>query len=485
MYRRPLPGRPARQCGHPKSNRCDCLAKRTLCCTLSPEQWNLVEAGQIVRIAMYDNHDDLETAQNARQSSTPSQATPSLYSDLASTPMASTPMANESFSPASTPAPIPRLQMMGVGGPQGNAKPGPDPFAWTGEVPSFPTQNLAGQYQQMPSSGFMAPSVPMYQQFEGDYPAGVPTTDMHRSSLSHPSALQNPWPQPRPEYMPFNRPQFATAPDTSFDSLPLEQMHLSPQIQAMQTSQPFMPPSSSGQFANQAPPAFYPSLPMPIMPEFLEHDISMQEEFDASEPPNPIQGVTQSCCSSKKRPAQQMSGFQDFNYRASAPANQFPCPRCASTMCTCTNCPEVMQNASQNGAWSSACGRAGHLDANDFVPPVVPQPQQFAVPAAPVARSSCCGSKKGTPSARSSPFPEPMPDVAQWQPPPQHAASHYQGATGVEPQYQAVPTSQHTVPHYQGIPAPQPQYESTAFGNGIDPSLLYHQHTPWPDPNMH
>lgn len=63
MFRRPAPGRPARQCGHPKAAQCDCLAKRTLCCMLTPEEWDQVELGLLVSVPMYDSEADLNAAQ--------------------------------------------------------------------------------------------------------------------------------------------------------------------------------------------------------------------------------------------------------------------------------------------------------------------------------------------------------------------------------------------------------------------------------------
>lgn len=365
MFRRPAPGRPARQCGHPKAAQCDCLAKRTLCCVLTSEQWDQVEAGHQVHVQMYDTREELDAAQQRG----------ALYSQPTS-PF--TPVSNGSFSSAPDPPLVPRSQMFGVGGPQGNAVPGPHPLNWTTDVPHVPI------YQ---------PS-PQFQQFSPAHTPGIP------GSVSQPPVPPVQWLQPRPEYLPFHQPQYLVGPET----MRLEQMHLNPE---MPISQPFVPPN----FTTSPAAPFYQSVPLPAMRDF---EMETETQFDPSQPPNPIQNVTQSCCSAKAPQRQQVHPFQNWTFPPSAPTQQFPCPRCASTMCTCTNCPEVMQDLNQNGAWSRQCGRDGHLDANEFIPPSAMPP--------PSVPKSCCGggSSTGPSTAQGSPFPQPMHDAPLW-PEVQHA----------------------------------------------------------------
>lgn len=357
MFRRPAPGRPARQCGHPKSAQCDCLAKRTLCCVLTVSEWDLVEAGQIVRVPMYDSREDLDAAQQSLRQSI------SLMSDTAT---------NDSFSSVSTPAP--QLQQF---------EPGPDSFLWAGDVT---------QFSPFQSNFVPQPSLPFHQQNQYQQPlleqvqAQVlqqQQQQQQQQQLHQQSAPHTPgWLQPRPEYLPFNSPHVPAGPrDLPFESLRFDQMNLTQQIQP------------------------YPS-PLPIM----------QESNPALQPPAHLQDVTQSCCSSKRAPPQQMNQFSNFIFPRSAPTQQFPCPRCASTMCTCLECPEVMQGGNMNGAWSNACGRAGHLDANDFPPTPQqqlqlqqqqPQQQSQQQPVIKQETKSCCSGTRQEPVMQQAyPFPQ-------------------------------------------------------------------------------
>lgn len=184
----------------------------------------------------------------------------------------------------------------------------------------------------------------------------------------------------------------------------------------------------------------------------------MQMDFESAPPPIPNQEVTQSCCSSKRTKPQQIQSLQPWQFPQSAPTQQFPCPRCASTMCTCLNCPEVMQNPLLGGAWARGCGRSGHLDAEEFITPILPpqQQQQIAAPK-PSAPKSCCSGGIRTPTTQDSPYPQSTQGTPLWQ------GMHQQ----------IIP--QQPVPQHQGI-----IYDNN--GMMIDPSMLYHP-SEWQ--NMH
>ena len=424
MFRRPAPGRPARQCGHPKAAQCDCLAKRTLCCVLSHEQWDFVEQGQIVQVAMYDSREDLDAAQHSNSIS--AQSTPPSFLDSASTPLTttSTPMAHEPYLSTSTPVPVSQLQMFATGASPTDSKPVVDSFGFYGNGSQLPMHDMAAQYQAPQANVFIPqPSAP-YQPFYRSYDhqsSGSMHTDMQRGSISQQSPPQTLWPQPRPEYMPYDQPHFVPPPqDPQLEALKLERMHLSPDLQALQQ---FTPSSHISQFSPSALPSIYQPLPMPTMHDFtLDSDIPMQIDFDPAQPPSPIQEVTQSCCSSKRTQPHPSQSLPEWRYPPSAPTQQFPCPRCASTMCTCTNCPEVMQNPLLDGAWARACGRSGHLDADQYIiPQVVPQRQvpqqprpQAAAPTPSASRSSCCSGNSGISTAQGSPFSQPAHNGGQW-----------------------------------------------------------------------
>lgn len=460
MFRRPAPGRPARQCGHPKSAHCDCLAKRTLCCTLTNEQWDAVARGDTVAVHMYDNREDLESAY--RKDSLYSQSPQSGISDGSSgTPRSSL----GSF----TPSPMSRMQMFGgMGGPQGNINHVTDPFAWTGQTPQAPLhmQNPGPQpMSRAPSlSNVNTMPPPPFINPGHAHPGSVSGNlqyDMYRNSTSqqsNPSAPQTPWPQPRQEYMNFNPGALPNGQDLTIEGLKmdlkLDQMHLNQDFPAMLSPHSIEAASSMDphlmpppQFSNQ----YFTPQPSAVSDFGMDTTMPLQSQIERV----PAQQPTQSCCSSKRQqpPPQPMQNFRNpFYIPNNTPISQFPCPRCASTMCTCSNCPEVMQSADLDGAWASGCGRSGHLDAAPFTMPGLPaqpqqsqqtqQPQQVATPAA-SNRGSCCGSK--TTTARSSPFLAP-------QLPPQNP-----------PQWSMTPL----VP---GMNSP-PLFDGQA--STIDPSMLY------------
>lgn len=433
MFRRPAPGRPARQCGHPKSHKCDCLSTRTLCCILSSEEWDLVENQHVVTVEMYDTREALDDAQAASSRSSVSHGTPSVYPGSEATPMS-----HGSFSTTSTPALVPRLQMFGVGGPQGNAAPGPDAFAWSGEVPQMQPFGMTPQYQTIQPSHQMPQSNPQqYPQLGAQFQpqqSGMSQVDMHRGSISHQTGPLTPWPQPRPEYMPFNHPQLIDGQESNSEALRLERMHIGADVNFIPQSQTLTSAAPPDQF----PPSFdsshfFQTLPATAMQDFaMDTDLSLQRQFDPSQPPAAMENLSQSCCSSKRQPPQPMHSFESWQYPGSAPTQQFPCARCASTQCTCTNCPEVMQDFRSNGAWSRACGRDGHLDANEGFPaqqiPVsLSQPPLNMPPAMtmqqpmPPTTKSCCGggssgvaSNSGPSTGNGSPFIQPRNNSAQF-----------------------------------------------------------------------
>lgn len=437
MFRRPAPGRPARQCGHPKAAKCDCLAKRTLCCALTSEQWDQVVEGQIIKVSMFDSRDELDAAQMQQQAHP--QPTPHTLLDSANT------YTNSSFSSASTPAPDPRIQMYVATGSQGSIQHETDIFPWPGETGQMPVHELPSQYQQIPHRPPIAQAVPPYQQFNDTLQgqvSGITQPSPHHSG----SVPQTPWPQPRPEYMPFHSPHYPARHDAQFEATELEHMHLSPQPQ-IAPQQHFAIPTPHSQYnVNVAMPQYFDPVDLPAVSNFPMDRNPPTQHFEPAQPPNPTSAVTQSCCSGKRSQPTAMNDFSNWHFPASAPTQQFPCPRCASTMCTCTDCPEVMQSVEQNGAWARACGRAGHLDAVEFSVPNVLSEQPESIASAPPVTRSCCGggsrSSSGAPTAETSPFPV---DPPGW-------AAHIDGHNMHEP---------HT--------------PNTIFSNGmtVDPAILY------------
>lgn len=419
MFRRPAPGRPPRQCGHPKSLGCDCLSKRTLCCVLSNDQWDRVERGEIVSVHMYNNSAELEEGQHQmhelRRDSTPYQETPSH-------PSISGPTNPIQQSMPFRQPPVPRFQMFGVGGPQGDsAVPQADPFAWTGIAPQaehilqgFP---LSGEGQS--SSQFQNPGdsfgVPVGSS-GGVLPYGMP-----RGSVSHQSTPSAGWQVPRPEYLNFNATQHSSGQVTPLGNINLNQFSLPDMVHAAFPSQPLAP---SENLAHNVPTNAYNDFIMPQQSSMSMDDFAMDMDLSSQDRQAmaPAAEPTQSCCSSKRRAPAPMQTYHNFQYPGAPPSQQFPCPRCASTMCTCNNCPEVMQSAEQNGAWARACGRGGHLDAGSFAINTAPPPVQFQpqvqqipspAPSQPTNGGSCCSSKT-TASASPPPAGDSTVGSGQW-----------------------------------------------------------------------
>jgi len=110
--------------------------------------------------------------------------------------------------------------------------------------------------------------------------------------------------------------------------------------------------------------AFITYSPINSIPSTLMSD-SLQAQIPAIQP-------SQSCCSQRSRPlTTPPQTFDTFMFPNAAPMQQFPCPNCASTLCTCLNCPSTMQSFDLGGAWAQACGRSGHLE-NEFPPKYSP-----------------------------------------------------------------------------------------------------------------
>ncbi|GAB7353742.1 hypothetical protein MBLNU459_g4136t2 [Dothideomycetes sp. NU459] len=84
---------------------------------------------------------------------------------------------NGSFTPVPMSQPtVPRLQMFGVGGPQGSGNPVPDPFAWSGQAPQAPMQLFHQSLQQISQAPIPAGTnaVPPTQSAGGVYPGQQP-----------------------------------------------------------------------------------------------------------------------------------------------------------------------------------------------------------------------------------------------------------------------------------------------------------------------
>ncbi|KAL1297493.1 hypothetical protein AAFC00_005012 [Neodothiora populina] len=471
MFRRPAPGRPARQCGHPKSAQCDCLSKRTLCCVLTNEQWDQVEQRQVISVQMYDTREDLDAAQNRRSIS---YAPSSVYSDH-DTSLTN----NGSVSSVSTPLSTP-LNVFGSDSRANDGTPVSDSYPWPAETPPAAIFGVNPHFPSDPPARNLSQSDTQFAASNALYrpPNSNTRIDMARNGILQQSPSQMSWLQPRPEYMSYQQPHSVPVHDAHFGALGLEQMHLDPGVMPNQTNQDFLTQNLQGQFAtvNQMPQYFQP---VPMTHDFtLDADLSLQAQFDPAQPPAAMENLSQSCCSSKRaRP--QVNMF----FPASAPTQQFPCPRCASTMCTCTNCPEVMQDVGRGGAWSRACGRDGHLDAQDFITAVQTLPQMQATqsmppPALRPAAKSCCGGGGGGGGSRNSDSSGPSTTQASpYLPAMTEASSFAQSANGVAPQWSAMQQQQQQ--HHPTQMSPQ----DLMFGNDpmLDPQMLY-QMPPQQDP---
>lgn len=404
MYRRPNPGRPARQCGHPKSVQCDCLAKRTLCCVLTNEQWDEVTEGKIVTVAMYDSMEDLDNAQGKVRDNAPSPAS------AASPARGSSNLASGAPTPQNT-----RFQMFGVGGPHGTVEQPMDPFAWSGiapeilshhqspiDVPSPTSVQNMHTFQAMPST-----------RSERAHSSSHTQPQFGQFQVSLPPAAQTPGSISSGPYTPYGHmtPSSATSYSMDDPSTPLDarvvalQRQMSSNLDLSHMNSGMPSPYTNGQPRTMSmdPTTISP----PIMsPQSMHIDMSMPPMLQNM--PAPAPRPSQSCCSKKsKQPRPQMQMFDSYMYPGSAPSQQFPCPSCASTLCTCSNCPSTMQSFEFGGAWAQACGRTGHLDngfptslafaaqemhsppimsQEAFVQPQPPQPQQ--------QQSSCCSSNR-------------------------------------------------------------------------------------------
>jgi hypothetical protein len=150
---------------------------------------------------------------------------------------------------------------------------------------------------------------------------------------------------------------------------------------------PFVAPFESGYGSGFEPalePAFDPAFDPALEPAFLS---ALEPGFESGFEPAAYQDPFEPQYVPVSFPA------QGFNLPGPAPRSQFPCQSCASTQCTCLHCPPVSQGA--DGAWSRACGRAGHTDNG------APLKQEFAFvegfsqqpalePSQPVGLSQCC-----------------------------------------------------------------------------------------------
>lgn len=395
---------------------------------------------------MYDSREDLELATQHRHHSVSSISTPGSNPDVGSMG-AGTPYQTPPYQ-------VPRLPIFGVGGPQGpqngmRQQQVSDPFAWNGQAPQISladVQRLSEQPMQPTGiSSYLdpamyAPSLPTSGHVSSQFINGAsiadprlpdwvpspadPLTDL---DLAHLQAARRDAQQNSFSHMDFSNTQFPTPvsyppqnQDVQFASPPFMDHqdptnHLFPgdlnnmTTTPLQATTPMPPPPSTRQTLPLRPLASPPQqIPTPPVPTPIQDD--------------PMPDVTQSCCSSKKAqqplPASERWHFFDgYRYPNPPPMLQFPCSSCASTLCTCTQCPETMQSAELNGAWSRACGRSGHVDDTPPAPERREgsrQPQQqfgFQMPVAttqvqpqPQVRKSCCSSKNTV-----NPDPDPVP----------------------------------------------------------------------------
>ncbi|KAF2154190.1 hypothetical protein K461DRAFT_292857 [Myriangium duriaei CBS 260.36] len=365
VFRRPNPGRPARQCGHPKQAQCDCLAKRTLCCKLTDDEWEQVREGKVVTVTMYDSLDDLNHSALEAQPPQP-MAFPTLPQRG---PIMYHPYSNV------------RMQMMGIGGPQGNVDPPNDPFDWNGMAPRRMPANSAATrsrrqgsnpsslHQSAPTSG-PTDHLDQLHTFQAN---PQPLEDLHRTA-QHAQFGQFQVDMPNSMEMHSRRPAFgrldtrtplATPGPPSEVSTPIENsaVALHRQLSIHQELSQLSPAMQECYLRNSSPIDAMSFSPSVAMSPVSDMDIGMGGLEVPTPPP------TQSCCSRSPRPPRQVTQrvIGQWPMPPADPRSQFPCPNCASTMCTCSNCPSTMQSLSGGGAWAQACGRQGHLD-NPFPP---------------------------------------------------------------------------------------------------------------------
>ncbi|PNS16381.1 hypothetical protein CAC42_115 [Sphaceloma murrayae] len=400
MYRRPNPGRPARQCGHPKSVQCDCLAKRTLCCILSSDEWDQVTDGKVVTVAMYDSMEDLEAAQGKLRSA----------DALANTATPSSGHPYGAFAGTSSPQPS-RFQIFGVGGPQGHVESMTDPFVWSGAAPAIQPHHHRMSVEA-PSPGGMhnmhsyAPSPPSHA--EHSRPLSQAQSQFGQFQVSMAPA-QTPGSISSGPYSSYTATTPGSTTGYSIDdpSTPMDARVISLQ-QRLSTNLDLshMTHAIAPHFANGAPRTLSidpNNFSPPILgSESMHLEMSMPTLMQSM--PATKSQPSQSCCSKKSEPTQHMQMFDSYMYPGSAPLQQFPCPSCASTLCTCSNCPSTMQSFEFGGAWAQACGRTGHLES-PYTPvpsyafpthdlPQTPSSIPHNTQAAPQPQGSCCASNR-------------------------------------------------------------------------------------------
>lgn len=288
----------------------------------------------------------------------------------------------------------PRFQIFGVGGPQGSSYPTHDPFGWTGVSPVAPTPGHTLQYENARSRSSTEPMLSSTPSAQSDFSA---YTDVWQVNNPDP-ALSAGHPGLAAEHTP---------------TAPLKNLSLS----QMQADQSRAQPSED---YSPSPAMYQPQqTTFPVRSGFPRSQSDLDRLAQAvTELRKPIK-VTPETAGPLWRfnegnfteisPIEEPQTYRNFYFPNSAPSQQFPCPSCASTLCTCTNCPTTMQSM-QGGAWSRACGRMGHLE-NPYVPNLRPtsssststhpsnagfaMPQQMQVSA---PQQSCCGNHVTAPS---------------------------------------------------------------------------------------
>ncbi|THV88518.1 hypothetical protein D6D27_07217 [Aureobasidium pullulans] len=309
LFRRPTPGRPARSCGHTHLPHCECRASRKLCCSLTNDQWDLLIDGGLPEAVMYDSQKALEDAWAAAQA--PSNFSMYQYGQM-----------------------MPYRPAPNVGTPM-----------WPGPMGPY-GQSLANP------PGYLA------------YPPALPS--VYPPSTHHPAYhVPTPWDGP-------NNNQVYGG-QMNGEQMNVGQMHETQmniaQMNAAQSTHTYT------NFAADTTASLHLSEGMPFLPTFTPYtaqaSMALPDEFtmdminEERIAAQPSSNPTQSCCSSRSQPQQpqqpMMQTMQPSYFPTADPRHQFPCMRCASSDCTCENCPEVRQTST--GAWSQACGRGGHLDS--------------------------------------------------------------------------------------------------------------------------
>lgn len=382
LFRRPNPGRPARQCGHARSASCDCLSKRTLCTTLTDPEWDLVNAGMVISVVMYDSVEELNAATDAIQTMDATFPTPpqQFYTPVA---------------PMQTSLPIHHGMRTYFGQSPAGVDLSASHANWQEYMPAPPTtQSAPGQH--MPVSALHDGQNDQIHTFQAMASIGQYVPVQHplitangnrqddrihtfQASPQSPGDLTRDVQfgqfqvdvHARQEYIPASHSTPSTmtgsssAMHTPMDPMGNDITSLQSQISMHDEFSQLSPAMQEAYLRNSS--AYTSMDQMDYTPATSVASGHTGYVLDADSLSSPMPKTSQSCCSKKSVKQEAPQTFGTFNYPAATPSQQFPCAKCASTLCTCTDCPSTMQSLETRGAWAQACERTGHSE-NPFPP---------------------------------------------------------------------------------------------------------------------